>query len=425
MGDHSLNVSQANASLIRNRPLLTLCLAVLVAYMGAGMVSTVRVLYVQHRGGSLVVISAMASAFLIANFVCQYPWGWLADRWGRKEVMLAGLLCQALLTVFYVFVTNPYVFIGLRFLEGAATASILPAARASIADMVPDESRGRAYGMFSAFFNLGFLFGPAAGGLLAAIAYSWVFVLATALRLGGAAIVFAGLRATRGSVAAASEALETSTLSWRPPINMGLAAAYIIAFGDYLWLGFDQTLAPLWMRHHLGASIALIGVAYSVWSLPSAIMAPFGGRLADRHRRWVLVLAAGLGQLPMYGLYILAHSIYPILVGFVMQACLYSIVSPAVDAHLAKASPRESRARAQSAFAATGAVGAFVGATVFVPLYALDYRLPLTVEAIVYGVVILVGAQMMRIWERRRVTAEQETYVVQEPPPLPISAAGP
>jgi len=85
--------------MLRNRTLLAICLTVCAAYVGIGMVGPVRVLFAQAHGASLVIIGAMASAFLISNFVFQCPVGWLADRWGRKEVMIGGLLAQAMLSL--------------------------------------------------------------------------------------------------------------------------------------------------------------------------------------------------------------------------------------------------------------------------------------------------------------------------------------
>ncbi|HEV3308903.1 MAG TPA: MFS transporter, partial [Chloroflexota bacterium] len=338
--------------LLSNRSLLTLCVAAFATYTGAGMVGAVRVLYVQSHGGSLVVISAMASAFLVANFVFQYPWGWLSDRWGRRQVLLVGMVAQCLFVAAYLFISDPALFVAVRFLEGAATASILPSARAAIADLVPDRERGRAYGTFSAFFNFGFLFGPAAGGLLAAVNFRLVFGLAVGLRVIGAVVIFAGLTGLPQSGPHA-RAAGTERI-WKALLSMPLVAGYIIAFGDYLWLGFDQTLAPLWMRHHLAASIWQIGLVYSLWAVPGVLLAPLGGRLADRYPRWLLILVAGLGQFPMYLGYVLAHSIYVIFALFPIQACLYAVVSPAVDAHVAGSAPEHIRARAQSTFTAVG-----------------------------------------------------------------------
>src|SRR5215472_10650947 len=175
--------------MLRNRTLLAVSFTVAAAYTGIGMVGPVRVLYAQQQGASLEIIGAMASAYLIANFVAQYPTGWLADRWGRRRMMVFGLVAQALLSVAYIFITNPLLFVVLRAVEGLAAAPLLPSARALIADAVPDEQRGRAYGFFGACFNFGFLLGPAIGGLLATTGYTSAFWGAALCRVAALVIV--------------------------------------------------------------------------------------------------------------------------------------------------------------------------------------------------------------------------------------------
>jgi len=66
--------------MLRNRTLLAISFTVCAAYVGTGMVGPVRVLYAQSHGASLEIIGAMASAFLISNFVFQYPVVLLSDR---------------------------------------------------------------------------------------------------------------------------------------------------------------------------------------------------------------------------------------------------------------------------------------------------------------------------------------------------------
>jgi len=70
------------------------------------MIVPVRVLYAQSHGASLAIIGAMASAYLISNFLFQYPFGWLADRWGRKQVMVIGLVAQATLSLAYLLISD-------------------------------------------------------------------------------------------------------------------------------------------------------------------------------------------------------------------------------------------------------------------------------------------------------------------------------
>ncbi|HKS69170.1 MAG TPA: MFS transporter, partial [Ktedonobacterales bacterium] len=384
--------------MLKNRTLLAVSLAVCAAYTGIGVIVPVRVLYAQSLGASLAVISAMASAYLIANFAAQYPSGWLADRWGRRRVMVAGLVAQAALTVAYLFVVDPVLFVVLRFAEGIFGATVLPPARALIADEVPLEQRGRAYGLFGGFLNAGFLLGPAVGGLVATTSYATAFIGAVVFRLLALAIVLlmiprplraGGLPRERHAEAAVRVRLRTI-------FTLPLTGAYVIAFGDYLYLGFDLALLPLWMHDHLGASVAVIGLAYVTWAIPGIIMAPIGGRIADRVRRSLLILIFGLGQVPLYVAYGLANVAGVVVVLFGVQALLYAIIQPAVDAHLAAASPLRARARVQGMYTTVGALGAFVGSSVFTPLYALDFRLPLFTLGASYGLCVLIGGLMVR-----------------------------
>ena len=81
--------------MLRNRTLLAVSLAVCASFAGIGMIVPVRVLYAESRGASLAIIGAMASSYLISNFLFQYPSGWLADHWGRKPMMILSLAAQA------------------------------------------------------------------------------------------------------------------------------------------------------------------------------------------------------------------------------------------------------------------------------------------------------------------------------------------
>lgn len=385
--------------MLRNRILLAVSFAVCATYTGIGMVVPVRVLYAESRGASLAIIGAMGSSYLISNFLFQYPSGWLADRWGRKPMMILSLLLQAVVSASYLLITSPFLFVVVRFAEGAVAAAYLPSARALITDAIPPQRRGEAFGIYSAFFNTGFLLGPALGGFLAATGYASAFIGAVLFRLVAVVIIIVLVKAPPRKLMGEQE--QTRQVPLRELFALPLLAAYIIAFVDYLFVGFDISLTPLWLHNNLGASVTMIGVAYIAFSITSIISAPFGGRLADRRRRSTLILIFGIAQVPLYFIYGLASVVITVIIAFAIHGIVYSFTVPAIDAHLAVSSTPDARARIQGIYSASGMVGGFVGSAASTTLYAINFRLPLPTIGVVFFVGILLGGLLVRKSEKR------------------------
>ncbi|HEY1351347.1 MAG TPA: MFS transporter [Ktedonobacteraceae bacterium] len=380
--------------MLRNKTLLAVSLAVCAAYIGIGMVLPVRVLYAESQGASLAIIGAMASAYLISNFIFQYPSGWLADRWGRKPLMLLSLLSQAVLSLLYLFVFDPLLFVVLRFVEGLVAAAFLPSARALITDSIPAEKRGEAFGIFGAFFSTGFLFGPAIGGLLASGGYASAFIAAVVFRVLALVLVFVMIRPGKHQK---SQQLEKNhPLQLRKLFVPSLTGAYLLAFGDFLYIGFDTTLAAIWMHDHLGATVAWIGLTYMVWSLPGIILAPIAGRIADRRRRSTMILIFGLAQVPLYIVYALSTHFWLVVLVFLLHGTFYAFIQPAVDSHVASASVSHARARILGIYSAAGLIGGFVGASGLGFLYSWNFRSPLLAIGLGYGLCVCIGGTLIR-----------------------------
>src|SRR6185437_7415528 len=155
---------------------------------------------------------------------------------------------------------------------------------------------GESYGIFSAFFNAGFLLGPAVGGLLGGLGYALPFIGAALFRLVALVLVIVMIQ----PAARQQRQEDAAPVSLGKLFAMPLVASYLLAFGDYLYLGFDLALAPLWMHDHLGASVEWIGASYVFWAAPGIVLAPIAGRIADRRRRSTMMLIFGLSQVPLY-----------------------------------------------------------------------------------------------------------------------------
>jgi len=214
-------------------------------------------------------VGLAVSVYFGAQFLFQPALGALSDRFGRRPVLLisiAGIAVNNLVLAFAP--TLLILFIG-RFLAGASAAN-MSVANAYIADISAPEDRARRYGYVSAAFGLGFILGPAVGGMLGQIDLRWPFFLAAGLGLlnliYGALVLPESLRPENRR---AFDILRANPVgAFR--VLMDLPRLHYL-FGALLCFGFAQaTLHSMWVIYTTarygwdsimtGMSLALVGV---------------------------------------------------------------------------------------------------------------------------------------------------------------------
>lgn len=159
--------------------------AVLIDAIGFGIVLPVLpTLIVELSGATLPEATRiggwLAIVFALAHFFAGPILGNLGDRFGRRPVILAAMLIFAADYALMAFApTIAWLFAG-RLIAGIAGAVYGPA-NAILADVTPPEKRGATFGLMGAAFGIGFIIGPAIGGLLADLGPRAPFVAAAAL----------------------------------------------------------------------------------------------------------------------------------------------------------------------------------------------------------------------------------------------------
>lgn len=118
--------------------------------------------------------------YALMQFIASPLLGSLSDRYGRRPILLLSLFGAAVDYLFMAFAgTLPLLFLG-RLIAGISGASYTVAS-AYVADISDDSNRSKNFGVIGAGFGLGFIAGPAVGGLLASYRPEYAFIAAAAL----------------------------------------------------------------------------------------------------------------------------------------------------------------------------------------------------------------------------------------------------
>jgi MFS transporter, DHA1 family, tetracycline resistance protein len=283
-------------------PLAIVFVTVFVDLLGFGIIIPLLPFYAERFGGSAQTVALLSASFSAMQFVFMPIWGRLSDRVGRRPILLMGLFGSfASYLVFGVAQSLPLLFVS-RMFAGIAGATV-STAQAVIADTTTPENRAKGMGLLGAAFGLGFVFGPAIGGVLSRWGHAAPPLFAAGLALlnfvaawfllpeSRPAHVPATAKAARSRIESFKNALTRPTL----PTLLLIYVTVVAAFS-----GFETTFA-LFSERRFGFTEETIGYFFAyVGVILSVVQGGLVGRAARRfgERRLVtgglLMLALGL-----------------------------------------------------------------------------------------------------------------------------------
>jgi MFS transporter, DHA1 family, tetracycline resistance protein len=336
----------------RLSPLLAIFLTVLVDLVGFGIIIPLLPFYAEHFHASPDVVASLMASYSFTQFFSSPIWGRLSDRYGRKPILLSSLAGIALAYLWIGFAQELWQLFAARALAGAMAGNIA-AAQAYIADVTPPEKRAQGMGLIGAAFGLGFILGPAAGGLLAGPNPAHPHVLAPALASTGlslAALLFAMFflreslapeqRASRRAEARPGRILLLATAWRRPSLRLSVLLFFLATF---VFAGMESTFA-LWSERlfHWGAEqngyvFAYTGIVAAF--VQGVLIRPLVPRLGEGRLVLLgaLALCVGLALIPV------VSSLAPLLVAMGLLALGAGLVNPSLSSLISLAAGKETQ----------------------------------------------------------------------------------
>ncbi len=152
---------------MEKKRLYVLCISVLPLMICSGLVYSMFSLYMAEvLGARKTQIGLIYMVGSLVGLIFGPYLGKMSDRLGRKPVRMASMASFVLIFVLYSMVKSYVPMYPIQLLEGAAWVAIGAATTAYIADIVPEEKRGWAMGVYQQTLSIGWIIGPAFGGFL-------------------------------------------------------------------------------------------------------------------------------------------------------------------------------------------------------------------------------------------------------------------
>lgn len=329
--------------------------------VGFGIVVPILGVYAKNFGASGFAVGFLFASFSLSQLVFAPLLGRLSDRIGRKPVIVISLIGTAVGS----FVTGAagalwLLFVG-RIIDGASGASV-SVAQAAVVDLAEPDQRPRLIGMLGAAFGIGFVIGPAIGGLAALGGPHVPFYVAAGLAGVNAIAAMIRLPETRPEASAAP--IATAGRSRRfaiPELRQLRRLAVLGVVGTLAFTAFEATFS-LFGNERFGLTEgSTAGVFLCIGLVLSAVQGGAFGRLVQRHgasRLYLLALvlsAIGLATTSV-------ATVWPVLiVGLFVLTVAQGMANPSLTVLVNEATPAERRGEALGFQQSANSVGRVLG----------------------------------------------------------------
>jgi multidrug resistance protein len=345
-------------------PLTIIFITIFVDLLGFGMILPILPYYAQSFGASFFVVGLLSMSYSLMHFLFAPMWGRLSDRFGRRPILLISLIGSSIAFLIFGFADSLFWLFAARTLAGVLSSASIPTAQAFIADSTTPENRAKGMGLIGAAFGLGFIFGPAAGGLLSQFGYGCPAFVAAAIS--GLNFIWAyaklpetlttprqtSLKHYYFSPSAIKDTLHTSALVFLVAVLFMMVYAFSSMESSFaLFCQHRAGLDPI----HVGALLAEIGI-FSV-----IIQGMLIGKLTKRYGE---VILTHWGLLLM-GIGLIVTTMVDTLLGLILVMPFYaigsSLINPSISSLISRAADPDKQGATMGITQGFSALGRVVG----------------------------------------------------------------
>lgn len=267
--------------------------SIFTAVIGVGIVVPLLPVYAHDLGASGLYIGLIFGVFSLSRTVFLPYFGRLSDKKGRKPLIVAGLLSYAVVSAAFLFSADIESLILIRFIQGIASAMIMPVCQAYVGDITPSGKEGFVMGMFNMSMFFGLSIGPLVGGYV-----KDYYSLDTAFICMGLLSLTAFIASQFFLPGAGVEKImvnKKTPKAWKHIISdRTLAGLFLFRFAYTASIGIIWSFLPILANLEFSLSGFSTGILVTLGVLISGILHTPMGIAADKFNKRILVASGGL-----------------------------------------------------------------------------------------------------------------------------------
>lgn len=370
--------------------------------VGGALIFPFLSLYITGKFGvGMTEVGVMLAIHSVSAFIGSMLGGALTDKFGRKSMLILGLVSSAGVSLTMGLVQDWKIFYLLVSLTGFLSNIGDPAASAMMADILPVEKRTDGYGILRVAVNLAVTIGPAIGGLLAGVSYLLLFVMDCVISSIAASIVFVYLPETKPEVPAGQpevgllQSIKQYGIIFQDKLLMVIIT--LTMFTAIVYLQINSSLS-VFLRDLHGITPQQFGYILSLNAIMVVLFQfPITKQVKKFQALWMMALGNVLyaSGFAMYGF---VSSYRAFLLSMVIITLGEMVIAPVIQSVIANIAPQDMRGRYMAAFqlgrGAASAIGPMLAGIV------LDYYDPRWVWYAGGIICCLVAVGYLALWKR-------------------------
>ncbi len=387
-------------------PLGALFLSVFIGLMGFGVLLPVFPFWGRALGADPTMITIALGAYSLGQFIGSPFWGKMSDRYGRRPVLLISLAGGVVSYLIMAQASNIWM-LGAARLFGGLMAGNIAVAFAYVGDVVPEAQRPKAMGLLGAAFGLGFIFGPAIGGLVAgdapgAVEFARVAYVSAAITALAVIGVFIQLPESltperRAATKAAGGSPAIATVLRAKPEVLGLILLGLLVIGSAAMM---ETTFALFADDRLGWTPRQVGMSFGLIGTISAVLQAVGAApLAKKfgaHRVALIGIASYAAGLTGLGLAVGGTAV---LVALAVTAIGVGVFNPAFQTLVASTTNDDDRGIVNGLTQGGSAMGRIIGPAISGAMFqhigpAAPFLAGAAAMVLAFGVAVVAGRKV-------------------------------